>query len=93
MEAKSVDQPVELPDELLEGVAGGVDLTSAEVDRAARPLYEKGLSGEQVFLTLVDTGFIDPRRTYYVTDSNLEIELTRYLRKLNKQYYPDDEDY
>lgn len=90
MEAKNVEQPVEMSDESLEGISGGLELTSAEIDRVARPLYEKGLSGEEVFWTLDNMGFIDARRTYFVTDSKME--LTRYLRKLTRQYYPEDED-
>jgi|GEM_PF-5150867 len=93
MEDKNVNQPVEVPGELLDCVTGGADFTSAEVDKAARPLFEKGLSGEQVFWSLVDSGFFDPRRIYYVTDSNQEMEFTHYLRELSRQYYPDEEDY
>ena len=90
MEAKNVEQPVEMSDESLEGISGGLELTSAEIDRVDRPLYEKGLSGEEVVWTLANRGFIDARRTYFVTDSKKE--LTRYLRKLTRQYYPEDED-
>ena len=74
MEDKNNQEPVEIPEESLEDVAGGAGtlIYTRDLDDFVYPLFKQGLTDDQVYEKLIEAGKIKRYVNYFVADAGYD---------------------
>ena len=71
MDEEKNQNPMEIPEEALEGVSGGgpwISIHQRDIDDFVYPLFKQGMSTDQVYNKLVEAGKIKRGENYWVED-------------------------